>query len=239
MPVTPDQHRLRLCVLVSGRGSNLRALAEAIDDGRCAACIVCVVADREDAAALRFAQERGVKTAVVRPKQFAERTAWDVALRDAMLAAAPDLVVSAGFMRLLGSAVLDAFKHRIVNVHPSLLPAFPGVDAPAQAVQKGVTLSGCTVHLVDAGIDTGPILAQAAVPVLPTDDAAALHARIQVAEHALLPAVVAAIANGAIALDPKPRFVAHEGDRDGAVQDVFSWPRLVSLARRPARVDNP
>jgi phosphoribosylglycinamide formyltransferase-1 len=100
------------------------------------------------------------------------------------------------------------------------------VDAPAQAVKKGVTLSGCTVHLVDAGVDTGPILAQAAVPVLASDDAAALHARIQVAEHALLPAVVAAIADGAISLDPAPRHVAGPGERDGSVRDVFSWPRL-------------
>jgi phosphoribosylglycinamide formyltransferase-1 len=235
MPSAP----LRLCVLVSGRGSNLRALAEAIDRGRCAAQIVSVIADREDAAALSFAQERGVKTALVRPKQFAERAAWDVALRDAMLADAPELVVSAGFMRLLGAPVLAAFKNRIVNVHPSLLPAFPGVDAPAQAVQKGVTLSGCTVHLVDAGVDTGPILAQAAVPVLADDDAAALHARIQVAEHALLPAVVSAIANGAIVLDPAPRHVAQQGERDDADQDVLCWPRLVSLARGRARFDPP
>jgi phosphoribosylglycinamide formyltransferase 1 len=218
---------LRLCVLVSGRGSNLRALAAAIEAGRCAAQLGCVIADRDDAPALSFARERDVHTEVVRPKQYSERAAWDLALRDAMLAHAPDLIVLAGFMRLLGQPVLGAFANRIVNVHPSLLPAFPGVDAPAQAIRKGVTLSGCTVHLVDAGVDTGPILAQAAVPVLPGDDADALHARIQVVEHALLPAVVSAIANGTIVLDRTPRRVAQLGESDHAAQAALVWPRLM------------
>jgi phosphoribosylglycinamide formyltransferase-1 len=216
---------LRLCVLVSGRGSNLRALASAIDGGCCAAEIVCVISDREDAAALTFARERGTATEIVRPKQYAERAAWDAALADAVRAQAPDLVVLAGFMRLLGAATLNQFKNRIVNVHPSLLPAFPGVDAPAQAVRKGVTLSGCTVHLVDEGVDTGPILAQAAVPVLASDDAERLHARIQVAEHALLPAVVSAIARGQIALDRTPRYQPGRGPSDEAYAP-FVWPRL-------------
>jgi phosphoribosylglycinamide formyltransferase-1 len=220
--VTSLSAPISLCVLASGRGSNLRALSEAIREGRCAARIACVIADREDAAALRFAEERGVKTAVVRPKEYADRAAWDSALADAIRAHAPDLVVLAGFMRLLGKPVLDQFRSRIVNVHPALLPAFPGVNAPAQALQKGVTLSGCTVHLVDEGVDTGPILAQAAVPVLPTDDVETLHARIQVAEHALLPAVVAAIASGKMVLDRTPRFVA-ELD---SVCVPFVWPRL-------------
>jgi phosphoribosylglycinamide formyltransferase 1 len=218
----PASAPFSLCVLVSGRGSNLRALSQAISEGRCAARIACVIADREDAAALRFAEEHGVKTAVVRPKEYRDRAAWDSALADAMRAHAPDLVVLAGFMRLLGKPVLDQFRNRIVNVHPALLPAFPGVDAPAQALRKGVTLSGCTVHLVDEGVDTGPILAQAAVPVLPTDDPESLHARIQIAEHALLPAVVAAIAAGKIVLDRTPRFVA---ELDSACVP-FVWPRL-------------
>jgi phosphoribosylglycinamide formyltransferase-1 len=213
---------LRLCVLVSGRGSNLRALCTAIDEGRCAAEIVCVISDRESAEALSFARDRGVSTALVRPKQYTDRASWDGALADALLARAPDLVVLAGFMRLLGQAVLTPFKNRIVNVHPSLLPAFPGVDAPAQAIAKGVTLSGCTVHLVDEGVDTGPVLAQAAVPVLSDDDAASLHLRIQAAEHALLPAVVSAIARGQISLDRTPRYAA------ALLQAAppFAWPRF-------------
>jgi phosphoribosylglycinamide formyltransferase-1 len=220
--MAPARAPLRLCVLVSGRGSNLRALAAAIDQGSCAAAIASVISDREDAAALSFARERGVTTDLVRPKQYADRAAWDSALADAIRAHAPDLVVLAGFMRLLGQAVLTQFHHRIVNVHPSLLPAFPGVDAPAQAIKKGVTLSGCTVHLVDEGVDTGPILAQAAVPVLSNDDASSLHARIQVAEHALLPAVVSAIAAGKIVLDRTPRHEAH----NAAACEPFVWPRL-------------
>jgi phosphoribosylglycinamide formyltransferase-1 len=193
-------------VLVSGRGSNLKAILEAIDAGRCRAGVTAVIADRSSAPALQLAVDRGIPTTVVRPKDHPDRDAWDAALADAIAAHAPDLVVLAGFMRIVGPAVLARFGGRVINVHPALLPAFPGMDAPRQALAAGVRLSGCTVHVVDAGVDTGPILAQAAVPVRPDDDADALHARIQRAEHALLPAVVDAIASGALALDP-PRFV--------------------------------
>lgn len=197
---------LSLVVLASGRGSNLRALSEAIDAGRCRARIVAVVSDRAAAPALEHARERGVTTEVVAPKNYADRAEWDAALADAIARHSPDLVVLAGFMRIVGVAVLARFGGRIINVHPALLPSFPGLDAPAQAVAAGVRITGCTVHLVDAGVDTGPILAQAAVPVLPDDDAASLHARIQPAEHRLLPAVVDWIATGALVLDPAPRF---------------------------------
>jgi phosphoribosylglycinamide formyltransferase-1 len=124
-----------------------------------------------------------------------------------MAAFEPGLVILAGFMRIVGAAVLARFGGRILNVHPSLLPAFPGMDGPAQAVAAGVRLSGCTVHVVDAGVDTGPILAQAAVPLLPGDDAASLHARVQVAEHTLLPEVIALVAKGALILEEEgPRY---------------------------------
>ena len=197
---------LALVVLASGRGSNLRALDAAIDAGRCRARIAAVVGDRPSAPALEHARERGVPTAIVAPKAYPDRDAWDAALADAIAQHAPDLVVLAGFMRIVGARVLARFGGRILNVHPALLPAFPGLDAPAQALAAGVRITGCTVHLVDAGVDTGPILAQAAVPVLPCDDAARLHARIQPAEHRLLPAVVDWIATGALVLDPAPRF---------------------------------
>jgi phosphoribosylglycinamide formyltransferase-1 len=199
---------LRLVVLASGHGSNLLALADAIAAGRCAARITAVVSDRPRAPALALAAERGLATAVVRPRDHADRAAWDAALAGAIAAHEPDLVVLAGFMRLVGAPVLARFGGRLVNVHPSLLPAFPGLDAPAQAVRAGVRLSGCTVHLVDAGVDTGPILAQAAVPVHPDDDGDALHARIQRVEHRLLPRVIDAVATGRIALGPPPRPVA-------------------------------
>jgi len=198
---------LKLAVLVSGRGSNLAALIRAIADGRCHARIEGVVADRPSAPALELAREHGLPTDVVAAKQFNDRTAWDAALTDRVKQLAPDVVVLAGFMRLVGSAMLEQFAGRIINVHPALLPAFPGLDAPAQAVHARVCISGCTVHVVDAGVDTGPVLAQAAVPVLPSDDGAALHARIQQAEHALLPAVVHAIASGSLVLGPPPRFL--------------------------------
>lgn len=197
---------MKLVVLVSGRGSNLKAITHAIEAGRCGAEIAAVISDRHSAEALFFAKEKGFATSVVRPKDFAEKPAWDAALADAIAAHAPDLVVLAGFMRIVGPAVLARFPHRIVNVHPALLPAFPGTDGPAQAIAKGVRMSGCTVHLVDAGVDTGPILAQGAVPVLPGDDAATLHARIQTVEHVLLPFVIDAIGRRAITPGERPSF---------------------------------
>jgi len=197
---------VKLVVLCSGRGSNLKAIAAAIDEGRCAASIAAVISDRQSAEALAFAADRGIPTQVVSPKAFEDRSAWDAALADAVHAHAPELVVLAGFMRIVGSAMLKRFPYRIVNVHPALLPSFPGTDGPAQAVAKGVRISGCTVHLVDAGVDTGPILAQGAVPVHATDDAATLHARIQGVEHRLLPFVIDAISKGTIVPSEYPRF---------------------------------
>jgi phosphoribosylglycinamide formyltransferase-1 len=217
---------LQLAVLVSGRGSNLEALFEAIAEQRCQAAIAGVLSDREDAPALARARARGVPTRVIAPKEFAQRSAWDRALADGVEAFAPGLVVLAGFMRLLGPAMLERFAGRVINVHPSLLPAFPGKDGPAQAVAARVCLSGCTVHVVDAGVDSGPILAQAAVPVRPDDDAAGLHARIQRAEHRLLPAVVDAIARGHYRLtteDGRPRFVGPGAD---AELPPCAWPPL-------------
>jgi phosphoribosylglycinamide formyltransferase-1 len=214
--------RLSLAVFVSGRGSNLQALSAAIERGTCAAEIAGVISDRASAPALTFAAERSIATRVVSPQDFADRAAWDAALAAASAAFEPGLVVLAGFMRLLGPSVLARFPGRIVNVHPALLPAFPGKDGPAQAVAAKVALSGCTVHVVDAGVDTGPILAQAAVPVLPTDDAALLHARIQVAEHRLLPMVVNAIALGHYELGENPRYV---GPTDAALP-FYHWPPL-------------
>ncbi len=195
-----------IAVLVSGRGSNLRALLAAIDGGTCHARVIAVVSDRASAAALELAKERGIPSHVVSPKQHADRPSWDAALAAKLAEIAPELIVMAGFMRLIGTPLLERFGGKIINVHPSLLPAFPGIDAPAQAVAAGVRMSGCTVHLVDAGVDTGPVLAQAAVPVQQGDDETSLHLRIQSAEHALLPAVVHAIAIGTIELGARPAY---------------------------------
>ena len=189
-------------VLVSGRGSNLRAICAAIDEGACAANIVAVVSDRKRAAALEFAEARGIATRVVSLRKGDDRNLWNDYLATEVAAFEPDLVVLAGFMRVLGSPLLDRFPGRIINVHPALLPSFPGHNGPQDALDGGVRVSGCTVHVVDSGVDTGPIIAQAAVPVLPGDTADTLHARIQVQEHRLLPRVIHQIAVGGIELDP-------------------------------------
>ncbi len=191
-----------IVVLVSGRGSNLKAICDAIDAGTCDASMVGVVSDRRKASALAFADARAIPTRVVPLSKGDDRDLWNDSLAETVASLAPDLVVLAGFMRVLGAPLLELFPGRIVNVHPALLPAFPGHNGPQDALAGGVRVSGCTVHLVDAGVDTGPIIAQAAVPVLGTDSAESLHARIQVQEHRLLPAVIHQIATGAITLDP-------------------------------------
>ena len=189
-------------VLVSGRGSNLMAIYDAIDAGKCAANIVGVVSDRSKAAALELASQRGISTRVVPLRKGDDRARWNEALAEEVAALRPDLVVLAGFMRVLGPPLLEKFPGRIINVHPALLPSFPGHNGAQDALDGGVKISGCTVHVVDSGVDTGPIIAQAAVPVLANDDAESLHARIQVQEHRLLPSVIHKIATGAITLDP-------------------------------------
>lgn len=185
----------RLVVLISGAGTNLQALLDASRDPAYGAVVTGVVADRADpdaVAGLGRAEAVGVATHVVEPRHFPDRGAWDVALGDAVAAHDPDLVVSAGFMRLLGPTFLDRFA--VVNTHPALLPSFPGAHAVRDALAYGVRVSGCTVHLVDGGVDTGPIVAQASVPVWPDDDERSLHERIKVVERRLLVDVVGQMA---------------------------------------------
>lgn len=191
-----------VAVLVSGRGSNLRAICGAIDGGTCAARIVAVVSDRKRAAALEYASGRGIATQVVPLRKGDDRELWNETLAAEVVRFQPELLVLAGFMRVLGAPLLEAFPGRIINVHPALLPSFPGHTGAQDALDGGVRVSGCTVHVVDSGVDTGPIIAQAAVPVLPDDTAETLHGRIQVQEHRLLPRVIHQIAIGAITLDP-------------------------------------
>lgn len=193
---------LKLVVLISGRGTNLAALLHAIDAGVCDAQIQLVISDRADAAGLELARARGIRREVVSMRDHADRAAWDSALTEKVAEIAPDLVVLAGFMRLLGKLFIERFRQRVINVHPSLLPLFPGTTGPAQALAAGVRVTGCSVHLVDDGIDSGAVIAQAVVPILASDDAPALHARIQRVEHLLLPRVIDAIAKGAIELQP-------------------------------------
>ncbi len=190
---------IRIVVLVSGRGSNLEALLNAIDAGRCRASVGAVLSDRT-APALEAAAARGVSTKVV-PFRRGDRSGWSADLADAAQEFSPDIVVLAGFMRILAPSFIARFPRRILNVHPSLLPAFPGAHAPERALASGARITGCTVHLVDEGVDTGPILAQAAVPIAEEDDVASLHERIRRAEHRLLPAVVGAVAAGTLDLE--------------------------------------
>jgi len=181
---------VRLAVLVSGAGTNLQATLDAVRSGRLGAEVVTVVSNRAAAPALERARAAGVEAIVIGHTGFSSREAYDAAMVEHLRARGVELVVLAGFMRIVTPVLLEAFPDRVVNVHPSLLPAFPGLDAQRQALEAGVAVSGCTVHLVDGGTDTGPILAQAAVPVREGDDVEALRARILAEEHRLLPEVL-------------------------------------------------
>lgn len=176
----------RLVVLVSGAGTNLQALLDACADPAYGARIVVVGADRDGIEGLAKAVRAGVPTFVERVKDHENRDQWDAALTKAVDTYAPDLVVSAGFMKILGARFLDRFGGRVINTHPALLPSFPGTHAVRDALEHGVKVTGCTTHFVDADVDTGPIIAQQAVPVLDDDDEDTLHERIKDAERPLL-----------------------------------------------------
>ncbi len=184
----------RLVVLVSGAGTNLQALLDACSDPAYGAAVVAVGADRSGIEGLARAERAGVPNFVVRIPDHPTRADWDAALTEAVAAHGPDLVISAGFMKILGKAFLDRFGGRIVNTHPALLPAFPGAHAVRETLAYGAKLSGCTVHFVDDGVDTGPIIAQRAVPVLDDDDEDSLHARIKHVENPLFVETVGRLA---------------------------------------------
>ncbi len=203
MPVSADggPAPARLVVLVSGAGTNLQALLDAGRDPAYGACVVAVGADRVGTGGAHRAVAAGTPTFVERPGDHADRAAWDEALTVAVAAHRPDLVVLAGFMRLVGPAFLEAFGGRCVNTHPALSPAFPGMQAPADALAYGVKVTGATLFVVDAGVDTGPIVAQTAVPVDDDDDVASLHERIKVAERRMLVDAVGRMARNGFTLD--------------------------------------
>lgn len=196
----------RIGVLVSGRGSNLQALIEAVNDRRLNAVIGVVISNVAGAPALGRAQSAGIEAVVISHKAWPSREAFDERLAEALVARGIAAVCLAGFMRRLSPRFLECFPGPVLNVHPSLLPAFPGVDAPGQAVAHGVKVAGCTVHLVTAELDAGPIVMQAAVPVLSGDSPEALAARILVEEHRLLPLAVARVLEGSWRVDGR-RFV--------------------------------
>ena len=198
---------LRLGVLGSGQGSNFVALAEAIHRGEVPAGIVLVGSDREDAGIVRHARERGFSIHLCRPGPFRTKLEPEVEkeLAKALISAGVQLVVLAGYMRVLKQPLLDRFPGRILNIHPSLLPSFPGLKAWEQALQAGVSQTGCTVHWVNQTVDGGTVIRQAKVPVKAGDSAGLLHARIQEAEHRLLPEVIRDLANGKIPWPQDPR----------------------------------
>ena len=191
----------RVVVLVSGHGSNLQALLDAAAAPGSGLAVVLVVADRPGAFGLERARRAGIDTAVARPADHPDRAAYDLALRDLVAAARPDVVCLAGFMRILGPSFVRAFPDRIVNTHPSLLPAFRGAHAVRDALAYGVRVTGCTVHLVDEEVDHGPVLFQAAVPIEPGDDEDHLHERIKREERRLLPVAVRLLAEGRVRVE--------------------------------------
>lgn len=196
----------RLGVLISGRGSNLQAIIEAVRGGRLEADIGVVISNQADAAGLGRARSAGIEALCISHRAFATRDDFDLALVDALRARHVGLVCLAGFMRLVGRRMIDAFPHAILNIHPSLLPAFPGIDAQRQAVEHGVKVSGVTVHLVTPELDGGPIVLQRAVQVLDGDTAETLSARILAEEHVAYPDAIARVLDGGWRIEGR-RFV--------------------------------
>jgi phosphoribosylglycinamide formyltransferase-1 len=180
----------RITVLVSGRGSNLAAVLAAMRAGSLGGSVGAVISNRADAGALAIAAADGVATRVVEHRSFAARAAFDAALADAVDATQPDLIVLAGFMRVLGAPFVQRYSGRLINIHPSLLPLYPGLHTHRRALADGVRVHGCTVHFVTPDVDVGPIIAQGAVPVRDGDDEATLAARVLAVEHRLLPAAI-------------------------------------------------
>lgn len=205
---------LDLGVLISGRGSNLQAILDAIGTGRLDARVRLVISNRPGVQGLTRAEAAGVPTCVVNHKDFSSRQTFDAAMVDSLRNHNVSWVVLAGFMRIVTPVLLDAFPQRVINIHPSLLPAFPGVNAQAAALAHGARITGCTVHLVDPGMDTGPTLAQAAVPVIDGDTEDSLSERILEREHQLLVHVLSAIAQDKLVVE------THDGRSRARLQGV-------------------
>jgi phosphoribosylglycinamide formyltransferase-1 len=202
-----------IVILISGRGSNMEALLAAVASGALPVRIAGVLANRPDAQGLETAAAHGVPTGVVDHKQFADRAAFDAAMAEAIDRFAPDLVVLAGFMRILTDGFVRHYAGRLVNIHPSLLPSFPGLHTHRRALEEGVRIHGCTVHFVTPALDHGPVIVQAAVPVLDDDDEASLAARVLAQEHQVYPLAVRWFAEGRLRLvDGRVLFDARQDD---------------------------
>lgn len=195
-----DRKPVQLAVLVSGNGSNLQAIIDRIEAGEINARIVCVISNKPDAFALKRASKHGIATVIHGNSNFASRRDYDTALVEILRSHGTELVILAGFMRILTDVMVTAFPSAIMNIHPALLPAFPGLHAQQQALDYGVRFSGCTVHFVDCGTDTGPIIIQAVVPVLQDDTEETLSARIQKEEHHTFPEAIKLFSEGKISV---------------------------------------
>ncbi len=206
MAKTANDSRPRIGVLISGRGSNLQSILNAIASGRLDAAIALVVSNRADVQGLQRARDAGIEAIHLSPRDHPDRDGYDRALAHLLRARGVELVCLAGFMRLVGQPLLDAFPNRILNIHPSLLPSFPGLDAQRQALEHGVRVTGATVHLVNGDLDAGPIVLQAAVPVLDDDSVETLAARVLVEEHRLYPEAIGLVLDGGWSLAGR-RFV--------------------------------
>lgn len=193
--------RLRLGVLISGRGSNLQALIDAAKDPAYPAAVALVISNKADAPGLDRARAAGIDTLVLRPKDFADKAAHEAAMTAALEAAGVGLVCLAGYMRLLSPYFVEVWRDRLINIHPSLLPAFPGLDTHQKAMETGVRFHGCTVHFVRVEMDTGPIIVQAAVPVADDDTPDSLAARVLTQEHRAYPLAVRLIAEGRVTVE--------------------------------------
>ena len=204
-----------IAVLISGRGSNLQSIIEAIAVGALDATIAIVISSRADAAGLMRAKEAGIEAMCLSPRDYADCDACDRAIVDILKAREVGLVCLAGFMRLVGPPMLDAFPNAILNIHPSLLPAFPGLDAQRRALEHGVRVTGATVHVVTSELDAGPIVLQAAVPVLEDDTVETLSARILVEEHRIYPEAIRILLDGGWTIEGR-RFVWHQHSRSNA-----------------------
>lgn len=193
--------RFRIAVFASGSGTNFQAIADAVKAGRLDVSIGLLVCDKPQAKVVERAAAAGIPAAVIQPKDYDSRSEYDKVILRLLQEKEIDLIVLAGYMRLISSVLLEPYENRIVNIHPALLPAFPGIHAIRQALDYGVKCSGITVHFVDSGMDTGPIIAQRAVPVEEGDTEETLTARIQKAEHELYPQVIGWIAAGKLAVE--------------------------------------
>lgn len=205
---------LKLGVLASGRGSNFQSIIDEIEAGRLNAAIKLLVVDKSDAYAIERARKHSIEHLYLAPKQFPSKDAFYAKIADELKARDVGLVILAGFMRVVGKPLIDAFPNRIMNIHPALLPSFPGLHGQKQAADYGVRISGCTVHFVDEGMDTGPVIIQAAVPVVPDDTEETLSARILKLEHKIFPEAIRLFAEGRLSVEGRIVKIAGYEQRD-------------------------